>query len=62
MVDSTSKLLKSREVCEMLGVSRSTLHRMINKGQFPRPVKPSAGTNRWPSREVEDYMANLPRR
>ena len=62
MVDSPPKLLKSKEVCELLGLSRSTLHRMVRQGQFRRPVKPSAGTSRWPSREVEDYMANLPRR
>jgi prophage regulatory protein len=62
MVSNAPRLLKSREVCEMLGISKSTLHRMVRRGLFPRPLKPSPGTSRWPSREVEDYMASLPRR
>ena len=45
----------------MLGISKATLYRMIRQGKFPRQVKLGAGTSRWPSQEVEDYMATLPR-
>ena len=61
MATNAPKLLKAREVCEMLGISRATLYRMIRQGKFPRPVKLSADSSRWPSQEVEDYMATLPR-
>ena len=60
-VTNASKLLNSREICEMLGISRSTLYRMISKGLFPKPVRPSPGTSRWPIEEVENYIAALPR-
>ena len=61
MVNSTPKLLKAREVWEMLGISKATLYRLIRKGRFPRPVKLGAGTSRWPSQEIENYIAALPR-
>ena len=61
MVTNAPKLLKAREVWEMLGISKATLYRMIDKGQFPKQVKPSPGTSRWHRHEVEDYMAGLPR-
>jgi predicted DNA-binding transcriptional regulator AlpA len=31
--------LKSREVLNMIGVSRATLWRMVRTGEFPRPVR-----------------------
>ena len=62
MVDSAPKLLNAREVCQMLGISISTLHRMIRRGQFSRPLKPSPGTSRWPRQDVVDYIEALPRR
>ena len=62
MVSNAPRLLKSREVCEMLGISKSTLDRMVRKGLFPRPLKPSPGTSRWPRQVVDDYIEDLPRR
>ena len=62
MVSNAPRLLKSREVCEMLGISKSTLHRMVRRGLFPRPLKPSPGTSRWPRQVVDDYIEDLPRR
>ena len=61
MATNAPKLLKAREVWEMLGISKATLYRMIDKGQFPKQVKPSPGTSRWHRHEVEDYIAALPR-
>ena len=56
------KLLKAREVCQMLGISISTLRRMIRRGQFSEPLKPSPGTSRWPRQVVDDYIEGLQRR
>ena len=61
MATNAPRLVKAREVCEMLGISKSTLHRLIRQGKFPRQVKLGAGTSRWPSQEVENYRAALPR-
>ena len=46
----------------MLGISISTLRRMIRRGQFSQPLKPSPGTSRWPRQEVVDYIEALQRR
>ena len=62
MVGSAHKLLKVQEVCEMLGVSRSTLTRMIDRGDFSKPLKPSPGTSRWPKQAVDDYIEVLQHR
>ena len=61
MATNAPKLLKAREVCEMLGISKATLYRLIRQGKFPRQVKLGVGTSRWPSQVVENYMSTLPR-
>src|SRR5713101_1737490 len=37
------RFIRSREVVEMIGVSRTTLWRMVREGSFPRPVQISQG-------------------
>ena len=32
------QFIRPRQVCEMIGVSRTTLWRMVQAGTFPRPV------------------------
>ena len=59
MASEEPRLLKAREVYERLGISRATLYRMIEKGQFPPPLKLSTGTSRWHSQDVEDFIAGL---
>ena len=62
MAHSAPKLLNAREVCQMLGISISTLRRMVRQGQFSEPLKPSPGTSRWPRQVVNDYIEELQRR
>lgn len=38
---------RQKEVMALLGVSRSTLLRMIDEGKFPKPIKISARVNYW---------------
>lgn len=36
---SHSKLLRAREVAEMLGVSESAIHKWTQQGRFPKAVR-----------------------
>ena len=62
MATKTPRLLTAREVCEMLGISRSTLGRLIQRGEFSKPLKPSPRTSRWPDQEPFDYIERLKRK
>ena len=50
-------LLNIRQVCQCLGLSRATIYRLIQKGMFPKPVRPM-GTNaaRWTIKNLEQYQ------
>jgi excisionase family DNA binding protein len=43
-----------------LGISRSTLYRMIGAGDFPQPIK-LGRLSRWPLDELENYVSGLDR-
>lgn len=51
-------LLTVREAAKRLGVCRRTLERLIESGEFPRPVK-IRGALRVPSSDVERYVESL---
>ena len=54
------RFLRTREVCEKIGRSRSSLENLMAKdANFPRPMKDGAGRsslNYWYEHEVEAWM------
>ncbi len=48
------------QVMTALGISRSTLYRMIGAGDFPQPIK-LGRLSRWPLDELENYVSGLDR-
>ena len=42
-----NKLLRRRQVEEITGMSRSSIYRLMQDGQFPRPVKVGCAAVRW---------------
>jgi prophage regulatory protein len=50
------QFIKVRRVLEMIGVSRTTLWRMVRAGTFPRPVRITKGTHRYALAAVEAWM------
>jgi prophage regulatory protein len=50
------RFIRSREVVAMLGVSRTTLWRMVREGSFPRPVRISKGNAGYLLETVEAWM------
>jgi prophage regulatory protein len=49
------KLLTLPEVRGVVGLSSATLYRMIERGDFPRPVKIGRAA-RWPTSEVTAFI------
>ena len=48
-------LLRLRQVCEYLGISRSTIYNWMSKGKFPRPVRLGPATVRWSVDDVDAW-------
>ena len=55
------RLLTLREVCEMTGLSRSSIYAMMAAGEFPRPIRIGARAVRWYENEVRAFIASRPR-
>jgi prophage regulatory protein len=52
------RLLKMSDVIARLGVSRSTIWRLTQSGDFPRPVAISPGRKGWLKSQVDAWIAN----
>ncbi len=55
------RLLNERQVAELVGVSRSTLRRMVLANEFPRPIRIGKRAIRWRKSEVLEWMDSRPR-
>lgn len=49
-------LLRLNQVLEQVGLSRSMLYLLIQRGEFPPPVRLATNASRWPSSEVQDWI------
>jgi prophage regulatory protein len=52
------RLLKVDDVITRLGVSRSTIWRLTQSGDFPRPVAISPGRKGWLKSQVDAWIAS----
>ena len=41
---------------EMLGISRSTIYRLMEDGDFPRPIKLGRRAVGWKSEDIDDWL------
>ena len=55
------RLLTRREVERRVGLSCSTIYRLMRSGRFPVPVKVGPAAVRWPEQEIERWIAARPR-
>lgn len=51
------RLLRLRDVLDRVGLSTATLYRRIKAGEFPAPMKLSAGIARWRESQVDRWIA-----
>ena len=54
------RILRPREVCEVLGLSRTTLWRRTRDGDFPPPIRLGANFIGWRSTDVEGWLQGRP--
>ena len=52
------RLLAPPVVLDRTSLSRTTLWRMVRKGEFPKPVQVSPGRIAWPERAVSAWIAS----
>mgnify|MGYP000147383286 CR=1 FL=1 len=50
------KLLKRTDITSNLGLSRSHMYALIQKGEFPKPIKLSERSSAWLESEVQDWV------
>jgi prophage regulatory protein len=53
------KLLRISEVVKKTDLSRATIYRLIQRGIFPAPVKPTPEISRWIEPELDEYVSKL---
>jgi prophage regulatory protein len=53
----TDKILRCREVQEIIGLSRSTIYRMIGRGDFPPPQKLGLRAIGWSANEIFAWLS-----
>lgn len=53
-----TKLYRIPELVELTGMSRSTILRMVDSGDFPKPIKLHLRANAWVDSEVQDWIAS----
>lgn len=60
MLSENERLLRIGEVLEIAGISKSVLYEMVNREEFPRPVRIGRRSVGWRQREVKDWLDSLP--
>ena len=65
MVYEKEKLLTLEEVMNCVSMTKSTIYRYINKGEFPPPIKMDstnpASASMWRESDVENFIDTRPR-
>ena len=49
-------ILRAKDVVELVGVSKNTIHNWINQGIFPKPIKLGPRAVGWRSEQIEDWL------
>lgn len=56
--DSTDRILRIGTVLQITGLSRSTLYRKVQRGEFPKQIKLSERCAGWRQSAVTEWMRN----
>ena len=59
MMDEPNRLIGIKELVEMLGISESTLTRMIKEGRIPKPLYIAPRCPRWWLSDILKWLASL---
>lgn len=53
-------MLKIEDVVEKTSLGKSTLEKMIENGEFPKPLKLGPRTRRWHAEDINKWINDLP--
>ena len=56
-----TNLLTRREVESRFGISKTTVYRLIQAGQFPEPIRIGERAVRWREVEIAEWLKGRPR-
>ncbi len=54
------RLLRRRQVEEVTGLTRSSIYRLMQTGQFPRPVRVGPAAVRWRVSDITAWLESRP--
>lgn len=54
------RYIRRQEVESLTGLSRSTIYRMMDAGEFPRPIKLTRKAVAWPESAIAEWLASRP--
>ena len=54
-------IIRMKKVQELTGLSRTTIWRKVQLGEFPVPLKLTANTIGFYAHEIEEFLLSLPR-
>lgn len=54
------RVLRLQELIDKLGLGRSTIYRMMDEGEFPRPIHLTRKAVGWRSSEIDAWLASRP--
>ena len=54
------RLLRRREVERITGMSRASIYRLMQRGEFPRPVKVGSTAVRWKESDLTAWIESRP--
>ena len=53
------RVLKLPEVCELVGLSRASVYRLLALKKFPKPLSREHSTLTWKLSQIREYIAEL---
>lgn len=56
---NAERLIRIDEVCQRVGLGKSTVYVMMRDGRFPKPYKISFGAVRWSEEEIAAWIADV---
>jgi prophage regulatory protein len=57
-IDANDRILRIKTVMQLTGLSRSTLYRKVQRGEFPKQIKLSERCAGWRKSAVHAWMRN----
>jgi prophage regulatory protein len=55
-----ARIIRIKNLPDKVGLSKSSIMRMVKEGTFPQPIQISEGAIGWLEAEVDDWIAEIP--